>query len=689
MTGGRDLGDGYVSVRPDTDGFAAEAERGLSPGLKKLAGAVVGALASKAAYNGAKALADRASNLNETVNKSQVIFGGASKALERFASKGSERLGQTQQQALDAAATFGIFGKAAGLTNRENGKFSKGLVKLATDMASFSNKSPQQAIDALGAGLRGETEPLRDFGVLLNESTLRQEALRQGLVKTTTQALTPQQRVLAAHAVILKQTKDAQGDFARTGDGFANVQRKVTAQVDNLKTKLGQGLLPIFAAGGRLLNEKVLPPLIGLADRWVPKASRALAHLIDGADISGWAKSAADAFKKFDVSKFLAGAGDGASKLGDALSKVDLSKLGDALGNGVNDTLSVFSVVVGFAADHVDTLAKYLPLLITAFIAYKGAQAAANLVSLASVPITAGQVVANLALASAMRGYTAQLILQNGTERVTMLTRIRATVVTVASTTASLAAAAATKVMAAGQWLLNAALTANPIGLVVAAVAGLIGGFVLLYKHSETFRGAVDTLWNSALKPLAQFIGGVLLGYVKLLAKGWLMMARFGVQAFTWLLKAAFATFDGILSAAEKGLGWVPRLGDKIRGARAAFNDFGDATIHKLEAVSAKLKEASAKVDELGRKKPVIDVTIVYHHQGTANVRDPSRDLIPNRPRSVRPPGRKVGDLSSTRSRGTQPVMRIIIDDWATGLGHIVDGRVDDHDAWAATTGAY
>ncbi|MGD9693912.1 MAG: phage tail tape measure protein [Phycisphaerales bacterium] len=201
-----------------------------------------------------------------------------------------------------------------------------------------------------------------------------------------------------------------------------------------------------------------------------------------------------------DMSGFAAsfeGLGPAFSKLGAAIGKIDFGALRDALGEGVSDTISVFSVAIGFAADHVDTLAKYLPLLVAAFIAYKAAQGASNVVAIAHLPILAAQVVANLALASSQRALAAQLALLNGVERVGMLTRLRATAATVASTVASLAVSAATKAWAATQWLLNAALTANPIGLVVVAIALLVGGLVLAYKKSETFRKIVNGAFNA------------------------------------------------------------------------------------------------------------------------------------------------------------------------------------------------
>ena len=230
------------------------------------AGKVVGAaLAAAAAAAGAMAVkigidaVKAASDLSETVSKVGVLFGKTSKDIEKFAEGAASSLGQTKQQALDAAATFATFGKAAGLSGQDLSKFSIDFVKLSSDLASFNNTSPEQAINAIGSALRGEAEPLRAYGVLLDDASLRQAALELGIVSTTKNALTPQQKVLAAQALIYKQTAAAQGDFERTSDGLANKTRILTAQLENAKTTIGAALLPIVLQLATLISEKVIP----------------------------------------------------------------------------------------------------------------------------------------------------------------------------------------------------------------------------------------------------------------------------------------------------------------------------------------------------------------------------------------------------------------------------------------------
>lgn len=234
---------------------------GMSDKMKRLAKA--GALAAAAAAGfaikyGVEAVG-AAGDLNETVSKSRQIFGAQSKALEDLAGKADRMFGMSKQQALDAMSTFGVFGKSAGLAGKDLSRFSGSFTGLAADMASFNNTTPQEAIDAIGAALRGESEPLRRYGILLDDATLRQEALKLGLVKTTKEALTPQQKVLAAQQAIWKQAGDQVGDFGRTSGGLANQQRILQAQLANVKTEIGQKLLPVAVKLMTWMNDSLIP----------------------------------------------------------------------------------------------------------------------------------------------------------------------------------------------------------------------------------------------------------------------------------------------------------------------------------------------------------------------------------------------------------------------------------------------
>lgn len=231
------------------------------------AGKVIGAaLAAAAAAAGAMAIkigkdaVVAASNLAETTSKVGVIFGESADEINKFAETAATALGQSKQQALDAASTFAIFGKSAGLAGDDLVSFSTDLTTLSADLASFYNTSPEDAINAIGSALRGEAEPLRKYGVLLDDATLRAKALELGIYNGSG-ALTSQQKVLAAHQVILAQTTVAQGDFERTSDGLANQQRILAAQLENTKATIGQALLPVVLDMVSAFNRNVLPAI--------------------------------------------------------------------------------------------------------------------------------------------------------------------------------------------------------------------------------------------------------------------------------------------------------------------------------------------------------------------------------------------------------------------------------------------
>jgi hypothetical protein len=231
----------------DLEGAQAKAKYALGK-ANKFAAAGLGALAA-----GAVSAVKAASDMAEAQSKVNVIFGEGSKEIAAFAKTASDKIGQSKQAVFDAAGTFGTFGKAAGLSGTDLAKFATGFSGLASDLASFNNSTPEEAIAAIGSGLRGEAEPLRRFGILLNDATLKTAAFELGIYDGSG-ALTDQQKILAAQKVIFEQSTDAQGDFARTSDGLANSQRTLSAKLADTQAAIGQGFLPVVEAALPLLK---------------------------------------------------------------------------------------------------------------------------------------------------------------------------------------------------------------------------------------------------------------------------------------------------------------------------------------------------------------------------------------------------------------------------------------------------
>jgi hypothetical protein len=346
-------------------------EFGKKAGLALAAAtAAVGAFAIKIAVDGVKA----ASDLSESVSKVGVLFGDSASKIEAFAESAAASLGQTKQQALDAASTFAIFGSSAGLAGDDLVKFSTDFTTLASDLASFNNTSPEDAIQAIGAALRGETEPLRRYGVLLDDASLRQAALSLGIIRTTKEALTPQQKVLAAQELIYQQTSAAQGDFQRTSDGLANSQRILNAQLSNIRTEIGEALLPIVLKLTQIFSNNVLPVIQSVADAFSSRAGGLgeglfefvdgvklfLLPIIDGAinafnDIKGAIRENIDEFQSFfNVVKSLAPIIG--TTIGAALNVV--GDIAAVVINVISNVLGVISGIVNKAIDAINFIIR-------------------------------------------------------------------------------------------------------------------------------------------------------------------------------------------------------------------------------------------------------------------------------------------------------------------------------------------
>lgn len=233
----------------------------MADGFPGVGLAIAGVTAAVTAFGVAAFKAvGKASDFEESMSKNRVIFGDASEAIVNFSREASRSLGLAQTAALNAASTFAVFGKAAGLSGKQLTDFAIEFTTLAADLASFNNTSVDQAITAIGAALRGESEPIRAYGVLLSDAALKAEALEMGIYSGKA-ALTAQQKVLATHSLILKQTSDAQGDFDRTSQGLANQTKILKATLENVQTQLGRALLPVFLKAVKFFNDEVTPSI--------------------------------------------------------------------------------------------------------------------------------------------------------------------------------------------------------------------------------------------------------------------------------------------------------------------------------------------------------------------------------------------------------------------------------------------
>lgn len=459
-----------------------------------------------------------ASDLGEAASKVGVVFGDGADDIKAWAATAATSLGSTQQQALDAASAFALYGKQAGLMGKELTGFAKQNTALATDLASFFNTTAEDASAAMASAFRGENDPIERYGVLINDAAVKTEAFKLGLIKTTKDAITPQNRVLAVQSLILAQTSAAQGDFTRTQAGLANQTRIAKAQFDGFKTTVGQALLPVVTTLATILTTKLMPALNQLWATHGPAITAFLQKMADqlanvdfgkiADQLGGLVTSGLDSLKNIDIGAGVSAAADAAGRLAPVLTQIgpELAKVKAEAGPAFSDSMNVFGTVMRFAADNADVLAKALPYLAVGYGVVKVAQIGANAAAAVSPVLRIAEVFANRRLAASNLELIATMRAQSAAAKVSAastatdtaatnvgaLTRVRSAVATVAATTATIAASAATKAAAAAQWLFNAAMSANPIGIVIAIIVALVAAFIIAYQKSETFRNIVD-----------------------------------------------------------------------------------------------------------------------------------------------------------------------------------------------------
>ena len=205
-----------------------------------------------------KKLTDAGSNLEESMSKVNVVFGDSAKGVQDFASNAAKSMGISNQKALEAAGTFGNLLQAFGTTREAAAQMSMKMVQLAGDLASFNNVPVEEALMAIRSGLSGESEPLKRFGIAINDVRLKQEALTLKLYDGKG-PLSVLAKTQAAYSLILKDSALAQGDYSRTSDGVANMQRTLMATFQDISAELGTALLPAFKTVLGFINDNLLP----------------------------------------------------------------------------------------------------------------------------------------------------------------------------------------------------------------------------------------------------------------------------------------------------------------------------------------------------------------------------------------------------------------------------------------------
>jgi len=349
-----------------------------------------------------------ASDLAEVQNVVDVSFGKSAKQINEWSNTALDAFGLSELQAKKFTGTMGAMLKSSGLSGDSIVKMSTDLTGLTGDFASFYNLDHEEAFTKIRSGISGETEPLKQLGINMSVANLEAFALTQGITKQW-KSMTQAEQVLLRYNYLMKVSKDAQGDFARTSQGFANQQRTLATRFKEVSANIAKEILPTLTEMFAKINE--------------------------------------------------------------GLKKVNIQKIGNTL-----------KMIVKVASVLINILIKLSPLIISAAVAWGVYKA-----------VVLGAIIAQ----GVMNGLFAIGKFMQFIRIIMMMTKAKGLWVAV-------------------QWALNAALTANPIGLIIVGIGILIGLIILLVLNWKKVSAAVVDFYEK-FKPFLAMVSMPLVTIIEII----------------------------------------------------------------------------------------------------------------------------------------------------------------------------
>lgn len=502
---------------------------GFGATVKNVAASLGAVFAVSKVVDFVKTSVGAASDLGETINKTRVIFGDGAGAIEAWGDTAATNLGLSKGQALEAASGFGNMFSQLGFASSKAQEMSTSVVGLAADLGSFNNLPTAEVSEMLSAAFRGEYDSLQRLIPNINAARVEQEALAM-TGKSAASELTAQEKAAATLAIVQKDGAAAAGDFARTSGGLANSSKILGAQLQDLKATMGAALIPVL--------EQMTAAGIA-AFTWVkenPEAAKNLAIAIAGiatAVIAYKSASAGISFGK-DVANSAQSIVSGAQKAVTSLKGVGAA-------GGALDGLKLRAMFAGDALKSV------------------GGKASSGFARVGGLLASAASGAADMAKSM---GQAAAAATRAG------IAAAGAAIKTAAMRAVQIAVAAATGIWTAAQWLLNVALNANPVGLIIIAIAAVIGIIALLWTKCDWFRNGVMAIWNGIKVAVGAVVEWFQRSVLPILTNVWNW-----IKTGVGVLWTAFSTYWGfILGAVRTVIEWI--VANVWPKAKAAFDLF-------------------------------------------------------------------------------------------------------------------
>jgi len=500
------------------NGVARSAGNALKAGLAA-AGVTVGLNAIK---NGINEVVTAGSQLQQNAGATDAIFGKNSDTVKKWADDAVNSFGLSKSEYLGLMNTFGAGMKNTGIKDF-TGATSE-LIGKGSDLAATFGGTTKEAVEALGAVMRGEFDSIEKYGISMKQSDVNALLAARGQDKLTGAA----RKTAEAQAkldIINQQTTSSTGAFARESNTLAGIQQRNAAAFENLKASIGTALLPILTRFQNWLF-KSLPGMIAFGKELATRLGPSFSQL--GAVLSGALPGALDFLKT---------------------------------------TFSALAAIIAVVA----------PVMITIFTTL-----ANHIETLKAVAISLGVLAAGYKLVALQQAIMAAGGFLNYLKATSVATKV---------------AAAATRAWAVVQAVMNVVMSANPIALVIIAIAALVAGIIYAYKHSDKFRAIVDKAWKG-IKTVSLAVFNFLKAY-------FVGMFNFYKTIFTTVfnfLKTVVAkVWSGIKSATQAA--WNLIKGYIINpivnlptNVRNIFEAMRSAIVAKVNAIKTKIAEIKTRI---------------------------------------------------------------------------------------------
>lgn len=526
-------------------------------GLKKAASGMTVVAAGAVAF--AKSAVESASNLQQSVGAVDAVFKESADQMHAWARKAAESVGLSRNEYNEFATVIGSQLKNMGIPMDEVGAKTNRLIELGADLSSMYGGTTAEAVQALSAAFRGETDPIERYGVSIKRADLNARLAAEGLDELEGEAL-KQAEAETLLKMITEQTADAHGNFAREADTLAHKQQVATAKFEDAKAKIGEGLLPIVSEAADKFAE--LAEKLGEHPEAVTKAIGAILGLTGALWIAWGAVKTFQGVKAImDVaSKAWAAFGWAAKAESEA---VKTKSALDAAASAWHWIVNAGKAAAAWVGMKIKAIAEFIATAAAAAV-HAGRTAlawvAAGLRSAASFVGMVASAAASFIAVSVQAGIHAA-----ATAAAWVAAGIRSGLALVAMAAKTVVLTGATWAMTAAQAALNAVMSMNPIMLVVIAVGALVAALVLAYNKSETFRNIVNRvgqIGKQAFQGIANFvrtvierIGGLIsrAGGIGGVFRRAMSIAR---TAVNWLI----APLRGVASAISAVVGWIGRI---------------------------------------------------------------------------------------------------------------------------------